>query len=177
MHTLVILLGLSVLLPAPFTSTTETIPPHEFHLSKCLIEYNAKEAAIQISLHLFIDDMEEALRRMGADKLFICTDKEAEETERHLTRYLLQHFRLEIDGKLLVPGFLGKEPTEDLSGMWCYLEVTGVPAIEQLTITNEILMDVFDDQKNLVNVIGPSNQKGMFLFQKGESKDSVAFNF
>lgn len=174
MQTLYILLSgmLLAALPTPLSNATAGEDLHAFHLSKCLIEYNSRESAIQISLHLFIDDTEEALRRQGIDKLFICTDKEAESAEQHLGAYLTKHLRLEIDGKQLVPEFLGKEVTEDYLGMWCYLEITGVDKVQELVITNEVLMDTFDDQKNLVNVIGPGNQKGMFLFEKGESKES-----
>lgn len=176
MHTLLPLFSsvlLSILFLYPSTLLKEDA--HEFHLSKCLIEYNTRESAIQISLHLFIDDTEEALRRRGIDRLFMCTEKEAETAERHLEAYLIQQLRLEVDGQSLVPEFLGKEVTEDLMGMWCYLEITGVKDIRQLTITNEILMDAFEDQKNLVNVIGPNNQKGMFLFEKGGSKESLSW--
>ncbi len=173
MHTLYVLLSSLLFAAAPTGGNlTPANELHEFHLSKCLIEYNSRESAIQISLHLFIDDTEEALRRRGIDKLFICTEKEAESAEQHLETYLTQHLRLEIDGKPLVPTFLGKEVTEDFMGMWCYLEITNVEKVQELVITNEILMDTFEDQKNLVNVIGPGNQKGMFLFEKGESKDS-----
>jgi hypothetical protein len=178
MHTLTLLLSTLLLFALPNGRPGFPLPQadlHEFHLSKCLIEYNTRESAIQISLHLFIDDTEEALRRQGLDKLFICTAKEDETAEEHLGAYLTQHLRLEIDGKSIVPTFLGKEVTEDLMGMWCYLEITGVQNMQELTITNEILMDAFEDQKNLVNVIGPGNQKGMFLFEKGESKESVTW--
>lgn len=152
-----------------------TAPFHQFHVSKCLIEYNSEESAIQISMHLFIDDTEEALRRKGFDKLFICSEKESETAEEHLGAYLIQQLRLEVDGKTLTPTFLGKEVTEDFLGMWCYLEITGVKSPKEITIINEVLMDTFEDQKNIVNVIGPGNQKGMFLFQKGETKESMAW--
>ncbi|PHN04466.1 DUF6702 family protein [Flavilitoribacter nigricans] len=174
MHTLLLLLSTAILAAVPLKpQITPDAEWHEFHLSKCLIEYNTRESAIQISLHIFIDDTEEALRRQGIDRLFICTEKEDESAEGHLEAYLTEHLRLEVDGQSLVPTFLGKEVTEDLMGMWCYLEITGVKSVRELTITNEILMDAFEDQKNLVNVIGPGNQKGMFLFEKGESKESL----
>jgi hypothetical protein len=176
MHTLVLLLGLSMLSPSLIDSLVKPTAIHDFHVSKCLIEYNTQASAIQISLHVFIDDTEEALKRLGAPQdLYICTEKEHAEAEQQLADYLIQHLRLEIDGKLVAPSFLGKEVTEDLAGMWCYLEITDVKDIQHLTITNEVLMDAFDDQKNIVNVIGPGNQKGMFLFQKGESKDSITW--
>jgi hypothetical protein len=157
------------------TSLKNAALPHAFHVSKCLIEYNSSEAAIQISLHVFIDDTEAALRLQGIDHLNICTEKEAESADEHLGNYLTKHLRLEVDGKLVQPTYLGKEATEDFAGMWCYLEVTGIQDIRELIIDNEILMDVFPDQKNIVNVIGPRNHSEMFLFQKGESREKLAF--
>lgn len=156
-------------------STTPNTTAHDFHVSKCLVEYRPLAATLQVSLHLFIDDMEAALRKAGADQLFLCTEREHELAEKHLTDYLLRHLSIEVDGSQLTPRFIGKEITDDLSGMWCYLEVEQVGQIRQLTLTNEILMDLFDDQKNIVNIIGPNNQTGMFLFQKGKSRDSVVF--
>ncbi|MCB0631907.1 MAG: DUF6702 family protein [Saprospiraceae bacterium] len=173
MHTLVSLLGALLISFAPVTLGNAL--PHAFHVSKCLIEYNSAESAIQISLHLFIDDTEAALRLQGFDHLNMCTDKEAESADQHLEAYLTKHLRLEVDGKSVQAAYLGKEATEDLAGMWCYLEITGISDIGELTIDNDILMDAFPDQKNIVNVIGPRNHSEMFLFQKGESREKLAF--
>ena len=148
---------------------------HDFHVSKCLIEYNEQEKALQISLHVFIDDLEEALRRQGADKLFICTEKEAADAEKYIDRYLKQNFVLEVNGRQAEYRFLGKEISDDLMAVWCYLEVLDVDQMEQLAVTNKILTEVFDDQKNIVSVFGPGNQKGLLLFQKGKSRESVSF--
>lgn len=148
---------------------------HDFHVSKCLIEYNEQEKALQISLHVFIDDLEEALRRQGADELFICTKKEAANAEKYIGRYLKQNFVLEVNGRQAEYNFLGKEISDDLMAVWCYMEVLEVDHMEQLAVTNKILTEVFDDQKNIVSVFGPGNQKGLLLFQKGKSRESVSF--
>ena len=95
---------------------------HDIHLSKCLLEVNESDEAVQISMHIFIDDLEEALRRQGADNLYICTEKEAEEAETHIFDYLQAQFRIELDGQEKAYEFIGKEPSEDLMGVWCYLE-------------------------------------------------------
>ncbi len=169
--------GMSSLPAADTTATTLSFSEevHDFHVSKCLIEYNEQERALQISLHLFIDDLEEALRQQGADKLFLCTEKEAADAGQHLGRYLEQNFILEVNGRQAAYHFLGKEISDDLAAVWCYLEVPEVDQMEQLAVTNKILTEVYDDQKNIVSVFGPGNQKGLLLFQKGKSRESVSF--
>ena len=36
---------------------------HTVHVSKTMVEYNEKEKSLQISVHLFIDDLEESLKK------------------------------------------------------------------------------------------------------------------
>ena len=55
---------------------------HDFHLSKCDIIYSAEEKAIQISLQLFIDDLELALAAEGHEDLGICTSKESDSADK-----------------------------------------------------------------------------------------------
>lgn len=148
---------------------------HDFHVSKCLVEYNEQEQALQMSLHLFIDDLEEALRRQGADKLFICTKKEDPRAEAHIYRYLQQHFSFEANGEKRDYTFIGKEVSEDLAAVWCYLEITGLTRLENLKVANSLLMEVFDDQKNLVSVAGPGRKQGLLLFQKGDTVKTAKF--
>lgn len=156
-------------LPSP------SVADHDFHVSKCLVEYYPGNAILYIRMHLFIDDVETALRRMGQEQLFLCSEREHPEADRYLTDYLLAHLRVEADGSMLQPQFVRKELTDELSGMWCYLEVRQLSHIRQLTVYNDILMETFADQMNIINIIGPNNQTGMFLFKKGESHDSVVF--
>lgn len=148
---------------------------HEFHVSKCLIEYRAEEKTLQISLHLFVDDVEEALRKQGADQLFLCTDKESAQAMIYVERYLQQRFQLKIDGKLRPFKVLGKEPSDDLIGMWCYLEITDLQPFQQLTIKNAVLTEVFSDQKNLVNIVHANKKKSSLLFHRDKPEQSLSF--
>lgn len=148
---------------------------HEFHVSKCLIEYRSDEKVIQISLHLFIDDVEEALRRQGTDKLFLCSEKENKQAVVYLERYLRQALQLKLDGKEQPFRFVGKEASDDWMGMWCYLEAIDIRAFRELSLTNAILTEVFDDQKNIVNIVGSNHQKSALLFHKQKTQQSVTF--
>lgn len=148
---------------------------HEFHLSKCNIVYDEQAQSFQITMHIFIDDLEEALRLEGHDQLFIATEKENAEAENHISNYLAKRFSLVHNQESLPVEFIGKEKTEDLAAIWCYLEVKTLPQLHELTITNNILLEVFDDQKNITNIQGPNNKTAYFMFQKGQSSDRVDF--
>lgn len=148
---------------------------HQFHVSKCLIEYSPEDQAIQISMHIFIDDLEDALRLKGVDQLYICTEKEADKAEQYLEAYLRQQFSLKVNDQAIEYTFLGKEISEDLAAVWCYFEIPNVSQIASLSVRNEILLDLYDDQKNITQIIGPNSKQGFFMFQKGASQDSVTF--
>ena len=126
-------------------------------------------------MHIFIDDLEEALRQLGADKLFICTEKEHEDAEKFILNYLNQSFTLEVNDKEVEYEFLGKEISKDLAATWVYLEVQNVTSLESLKVKYNLLTEVFDDQKNIIQIKGPKKQKGFFLFEKGKTEDSVKF--
>lgn len=159
------------LLPA-FSPSAEL---HAFHLSKCLLEYNEQAKAIQISMHIFLDDLEDALRLEGHDQLFICTKKEAPEAEGYMEAYLRKHFQLVVNGQEVDYNFLGKEASDDLMGAWCYIEIEGVQQLQELEVQNSILMEVFEDQKNVVHLVGPNQKRGVLLFQKGRDREKIEF--
>jgi len=178
MHNLLQYYLLFFLLFLPSTtifSNAEIIPPHEFHISKCLIEYNEQEKALQVTLHLFIDDLEDALKAQGADKLFICTEKESEKAEEYIYKYLQQKLEISLDEQTVAYTFLGKEMSEDMVAVWCYLELENVESFNQLYVKNRILLDTFDDQKNIISIIGPKKKKGYLLFNNAKNEETLNF--
>ena len=135
-------------LPAPAADSSV----HEFHLSKCIIECNDEAKAIQVSLHIFIDDLEEALRQQGADKLFICTEKESAKAEKYMNRYLQKHFVLVVNEEKVEYEFIGKEISKDLAAVWCYFEVKDITEVKNIDLKYDLLMEVFDDQRNIISL-------------------------
>ncbi len=148
---------------------------HDFHVSKCLVEYNEKNKSIEISLHLFLDDFEDALKYIGGKNLFLCTEKENLEAEEWIATYLKRKFKLELNGHPIDFQYLGKEQASDLMSVWCYMEITDIQEFSEITITNEILLEIFDDQKNIISLIGPGKKKEMMISAKGGVTHSVRF--
>ena len=148
---------------------------HEFHLSKCVIEYAEAESALQVTMYVFIDDLEIALAEHVADPLFICTEKEHKEAEEYMANYFAEHFAILIDKQPVPLSFLGKEISEDFIAAWCYLESTNIKSFQSLTIQNSILVDHFDDQKNIISVIGPDNQQKFVMLERDKTQETFTF--
>lgn len=148
---------------------------HEFHISKAEILYNTSEQALQITMHIYIDDLEDALKNQGVEKIHLCTELEDEQAEVYLEKYLRQQFKLQVNGQTVEYNFLGKEPSEDLQAVWCYMEVENIQHVEELFVSNGVLQELFDDQKNIVQVNMDKQNKGYFLFTKDKYEAVVNF--
>ena len=123
---------------------------HDFHLSKSEVFYNTVNQSLEVSLHLFIDDLEVAMQNAGIDQTYIATSKEIENADSLISQYLNDHFSIIVDGRQIQFNFLGKEDSDDLLAIWCYLEGEQVANPREIQIKNKLLVEVFDDQKNIV---------------------------
>ena len=135
-----------------FLGSYTTVDDHEFHLSKTTINYDTEEMAIQVSTRIFIDDLELSLKELGHDSLKICTRKERENAEQLIQDYINEHLVIKMGGSDLEFTFLGKEQSDDLAAVWCYLEAHDVSAFTEMSISNTILISQFDDQTNITMV-------------------------
>lgn len=141
-------------------SPTES--PHDFHVSNTDIVYRTATSSLEITVHLFVDDVEIALDAYSDEPLYLCTDRERPEAVDLVEEYLRDKFQCLVESKTLEFTFLGKEQDDDLQSMWCYLEIEKVPLPHSLEIRNSLLTEVYDDQKNIVN-IGIDSQKKQYL--------------
>lgn len=149
---------------------------HEFHMSKSMVEYKADKSEVQISINIFIDDLETALQSRGVEKLFIGTEKESEEADKYILEYLEQTFEVEINSTSEMPHqFIGKEISEDLTSIWCYFLIPMDYEIKKLRIRNSILLETFDDQKNITSIIGPQSKKSSFMSTKGDDEKTLSY--
>lgn len=158
----VVLLGL---LPQSFARELD----HEFHISKMLVAYAPDEQTLQVSTHIFIDDLELALREGGAPKLRLATEYEHPEAEDYLQAYLRRELAFIADGRELDYTVLGRELSEDLAALWIYVEVPLDKLPKELEIRNAILTDIYADQKNIVKYSGATGNSATLLMQRGST--------
>jgi hypothetical protein len=149
---------------------------HDMHISVCELRWNEESGAFEVSIKVFIDDLERALNKDGAPGLFIGTPKELKEADNFIASYLQKHFRIDIDGTRLSPEFMGKEISEDFLAVWCYVQFPArVSPGKKCKISNDILLDMFDDQRNIMDIRMSKSHKDYTIFQPGQSTWSYTF--
>ncbi len=148
---------------------------HSFHISKTDMMFNPKEKSMQITMHIFIDDLEVGLEKQGHKQLFVGTEREAHQSNDLIFKYLQSNFNVKLNNKGGIYKWVGKETTSDKQALWIYLEIKNVKEIRNIFVENKILTEVFNDQKNIVQVNVPSKKQGYFLLDKNKVSDSAQF--
>ena len=157
--------------------TTLLTIAHPFHVSVCSIHYAAEEQTLQITQKIFADDLEEALnataKASGRNaRIDVLNPPDPAAMETIIDNYLEEHLHITVNDQPVEPTFLGYE-REELA-LWCYLEVSGVTGIQNLSVQSSILVDAFDDQTNIVHIKYLETTKSMNL-AKNYPQDQVTF--
>lgn len=144
---------------------------HKFYVSLTEIRYNETSSRIEVSMRIFPDDLDRALEeRYGVDT-HLASSLEPPEADSLVGEYLRAHFSVITDGREVAFTYLGKEPESD--ALWCYLESEPLEATPpDLLIRNNLLMDQFEGQVNIIQVYAGDWNRGL-LFTKQSPEGSL----
>jgi hypothetical protein len=149
---------------------------HDIHICLTELKFNETSSSFQVSIKIFIDDLELALRKEGTPGLFIGTLTEISGADGLINGYIKKHFKIDVDGMPLEMVFLGKEISEDSQAVWCYVEFAAAPMRgRKCTISNEILFSLFEDQRNIMDIRMNKSQKDYTIFQPGRNTWTYTF--
>lgn len=149
---------------------------HDLHISKTELAYNSEDQAIQMSLHIFTDDLERGIEAMnGATDLKISTEHEKDEATQWIYDYLSAHLQLTVDGEPRTFDWVGKEPTPDYQAVWIYLEIPGITSVNDLSVRYDVLMELYDDQRNILMVMDPQGKRTYHLFEPKQKTVEIHF--
>ncbi|MBE7640443.1 hypothetical protein GUB10_08870 [Salegentibacter sp. BLCTC] len=146
--------------------------PHEFYLSVTEIEYNRQQQSLQIITRVFIDDFQNVLNQRYGAKLQLSEEAEEGAIAGNISKYLQQKLKLRVHGEELQLNYLGKE--YDADQLILYIEVENVAPFNNIEVTNSILTDLFDDQKNIVHVKVNDKTKSL-LFMRQQETEKLSF--
>lgn len=147
-----------------------TTAVHQYHISQCLIDWNDTSKSYEVSQFLFVDDLKLALESLNAIDIHIQKNEIDSITSSYIQHYLSLHFEMKAGAESLKIAYIGEEMSDDLKGVWCYFEVplSGNEAV--LSLRNDLLMEVFSDQKNVVTIKDKNNKEQYFLLKKGDAE-------
>ena len=122
---------------------------HPFYLGVTSLEYNTKDKVLQGSIKLFVNDLEDALKKTTKKSVDLIHVKDTIGTSAMLMAYLGSHFRLQVNGAPVKFEFLGFEREEE--ALWMYVEYR-CETPKKIQIQNTLLFDYLPDQSNIVHI-------------------------
>ena len=156
-----LVLGIVFIVNTSFLTAT-----HDFHTSLTEMRYNAKSKSFEISFRIFTDDLQKALSATNQNRKFVVENND--KNDAFVEAYIRKHF-IAINPKNQKFSFqyIGKEKEGEAT--WIYLEMSVNESFNGVKIQNDILLDMFEDQTNIINLFY-QNQKKSYLFN---SKNKV----
>lgn len=143
---------------------------HDFHTSLTQMQYNAKEKMFEISIRIFTDDFETALTQENNGQKVRLTAND--NNDLLIEKYLRKHFAVTTPQKQRKPfQYLGHEPEGEAN--WVYLEMPYAEPFRGGTVQYDVLMDLFADQVNLLN-LDYEGQKKTVMFRKNQPTQEIA---
>ena len=159
----------SLLIILIVVSLVSACPIHEYHISVTKLNYNASQKTLEISIRAFSDDLEKGLSLANDNRRILLRD--GDDNNPLVEKYLRKHLALaDPERKLQTFNYIGKE--EEADATWLYLEVPFSGNPEGWVMKNELLMEAFDDQVNMVNAKWGDDRK-TYLFKVGKSVQAL----
>lgn len=124
---------------------------HAFYVS--ITELAVKNDTLQISLRLFTDDLEMALKERNEQAVFLNDPATAPKNFIYIRDYVNDLFTVSNAAKKDRIEWLGHEFEDDVC--WVYGQVALDPEQKLLYVKNEVLMDIHEAQQNIIHFTTP----------------------
>ena len=123
---------------------------HPFFVSVTEIDYRSSQQSVQITHKIFWDDLEKALNETGPTKINLLAIEDTTAFNAVFEKYLNKNFSLAVNDKPVNLTFIGWEIEGD--AFWCYQEATKIKNLSSVSVRNQMLVETFKNQENLVHV-------------------------
>ena len=152
-----------------FSFTLQASAPlvHKFYLSNTSIEFNAQTRAVEITSKIFTDDLEHAIEAQCYR--YHSLYPQTPEVYELVKKYIGDKISLQVGGRNVVLNFLGYGVDNDMTTLFIegnYFEPN------QVIINNTILLELYADQQNIVDVRWSGQSKREYF-----TKDKTQFQF
>ena len=143
---------------------------HSLHQSTAEAEYNPTTQKLEVSLTVFINDLELALMRQS-ERLISIDKTPAAEFDAHIQAYLAKTFVVtDADGKTMKLEWVGRELgslKNDDPAVTLFFAIPLSGGLAGSSLLHSVLCDLFQDQTNLLLL--RNTQKVEFKFVRGDS--------
>ncbi|NCF85441.1 MAG: hypothetical protein GWQ08_07895 [Verrucomicrobiaceae bacterium] len=138
--------------------TTPTTKAHPHNVSIGTAEWIEETHSFEVSIKLSVEDLEEILIKQTKQKDLIL-DGKSKPAEALVKTYVLAHLSItKPDGTMVPAKWIGYEI--DDATAWLYIEFPlGTPKLKGHVLQNNLLIDAFEQQVNMINVTKGKRRK------------------
>jgi hypothetical protein len=140
---------------------------HPIHISRSEVNYDTDSRSLQITLHVFIDDLEDAMVLSNLPNPKIGAKSELKNSDQLIFDYVKEKLLFyNTTNEILKLNWIGKEQGDSPLALICYLEIENVRTSKGLSVKNDVIMDLHDDQVNIVETFVDNRPKHAFHLKK-----------
>ena len=147
------------------------LAPHPIHLSVTDIYTLEDSQELALSVTFFMDDFGAAAEY---EKHAAAINAGEMTVDDLIQQHLEKHLIIKADGKQLAYEIVSKET--NFPSVTCQMRFKQPPVdLNQLEVSNTLLLDSFNDQRNMVNIRIAGKGEGTMLLNRKRKESSVAF--
>ena len=124
---------------------------HPFYVSVIEIRHNETTAAVEISVRIFTEDLEQTLRKQTNSNIDLVYPKNKSVADKLVNDYIRKKIQLTINGKPCDMQYIGYEIQKE--SIWCYFEVPGITQMKTVDANCTLLYEFVNMQTNIFHVI------------------------
>ncbi|MFN8259061.1 MAG: DUF6702 family protein [Bacteroidales bacterium] len=148
---------------------------HPVHLSYTNIEFNPSAAKFEIMIKLFVDDFNTIILNKYGKDLKLLEGNPAEGASKYIDRYIMEHFRLVINGKDKTKSDMKFEKMEfKEQSIWLYYNYDFKANTNVFDINNSLMTDLYQDQTNLL-IFTYKNEQKAIRFSNQKTNEKLTF--
>lgn len=134
---------------------------HKFYVSIYQINYNQKDKRLEITSRIFIDDLNEVLKKKHNKKTLFSDKNIRIEDLELMKKYISENFTIKINGISRTINYLSNETEPNV--LICYFNIKDIPKIKTLEIKNTSLFDLNSEQQNIIQTTIYNKKQSLLL--------------
>ena len=153
-------------------SLTSLPSPHPLHVSIMQMDHNEETNTLERTLKAFVDDFELGLKDYSNIKVFLNDNEGSDSIDIIMEKFVSQMTSYKINGKTNEIKWIGWELEKD--EVFIYYEIALTKKVKSISVQNDLLMNEYLDQVNIVHLKYMGKNKSFLLEEK---KSEKAFEF
>ena len=137
------------------------VQAHTFYVSVYSVNYDAAKQELKVVCKVFTNDLEDALKKKNAIANLSVGAESSGHIRKMVSDYILEKTKITLNGvpAEMVFNHLSWEGDGITETTLCHFKITEVTHIESVEIYTKLLIELYDEQVNIVNVkVGDKRQ-------------------